>query len=339
MSTDILIRAPLGLLPVLIFLVVLLYMDSYKLVSLRAVLTVIAAGALMTVVAYFVNGYLLEQLQIDFASFTRYVSPLSEEILKAIVIVWLFRINRIGFLVDSAIMGFAVGTGFAFVENIYYLQSAGDAHVAVWIVRGFGTAIMHGGVVAIFAIMSQTLTERNMRINPLLYLPGLAVAAILHSAFNHFVLPPLQMTLCVVALLPPVLFVVFRKSAKHLHEWLEVDFDDDTHLLQQINSGEFVESKIGHFLNDLREMFSGPVVGDMLCYLRLYTELALRAKGVLMMRENGLDAPIGERTREKFTEMEYLEGSIGKTGVLALRPFLHMTRKDLWQLYILEDGT
>ena len=79
------------------------------------------------------------------------------------------------------------------------------------------------------------------------------------------------------------------------------------------------------------------MVVDMLCYLRLYTELALRAKGILMMRENGLDAPVGERTREKFVEMEFLEDSIGKTGVLAMRPFLHMTRKDLWQLYVLDD--
>jgi hypothetical protein len=75
----------------------------------------------------------------------------------------------------------------------------------------------------------------------------------------------------------------------------------------------------------------------MLCYLRLYTELALRAKGLLMMRENGLDAPVGERTRAKFEELAYLERSIGKTGVLAMKPFLHMTRKDLWQLYVLEN--
>ena len=238
---------------------------------------------------------------------------------------------------DSAIMGFAVGTGFSFAENLYYLQSAGDAHVAVWVVRGFGTAIMHGGVTAIFAIMSQTLTERHMKINLLRYLPGFIVAAVLHSAYNHFGLPPMQMTLAVLLVLPPVLYLVFRQSAAHLHEWLELDFDADAKLLQQINSGEFAASRIGSFLADLREKFEGPVIVDMLCYLRLYTELALRAKGVLMARENGLDAPIGERTREKFAEMKYLERSIGKTGVLAMRPFLHMTRKDLWQLYVLND--
>ena len=118
-----------------------------------------------------------------------------------------------------------------------------------------------------------------------------------------------------------------------------MDYDADVRLLSQINSGEFAESKLGRFLSDFRDKFDGPVVVDMLCYLRLYTELALRAKGVLMMRENGLDVSVGERTKAKFAEMEFLEGSIGKTGVLAMRPFLHMTRKDLWQLYVLEDQT
>ena len=121
-----------------------------------------------------------------------------------------------------------------------------------------------------------------------------------------------------------------------MHEWLEVDFDEDALFLEQINSGEFTESKIGRFLQDLKQKFSGTVVVDMLCYLRLYTELALRAKGLLMMRENGLDTPVGERTRAKFEEMRYLEKSIGKTGCLAMSPFLQMTRKDLWQLYVLE---
>ena len=80
---------------------------------------------------------------------------------------------------------------------------------------------------------------------------------------------------------------------------------------------------------------AAPVVADLLCYLRLHTELALRAKGVLLMRENGFDVPVDEATRDKFTELEYLEKSIGRTGLLVLKPMLHMRHKDLWQLYML----
>ena len=335
MSQDLLLLAPVGLLPVLIYLVMLVYMDSYKLVTLRGVLAAIAGGALLTVTAFFINTELREATGLSFSVYARYVGPLVEETLKALVIVWLFRTHRIGFLVDGAIFGFAVGAGFAVAENFFYLAMSEERNLAVWVVRGFGTAIMHGSVTAIFAIVSQALTERNMKINPLYYLPGLLLAVALHSLYNHFPLRPITMTMVLMVVVPPLLHLVFRLSAARIHRWLELDFDADALLLEQINSAEFSSSRIGRFLNDLRQAFDGPVVVDMLCYLRLYTELAMRAKGLLMARAAGLEVPVGERTREKFVELQYLEESIGKTGILAMRPFLHMERKDLWQLKVL----
>jgi len=336
MPIEILARAPVGLLPVLIFLVILVWMDSYKLVSLKSVLAVIVVGGLTAFAAMYLNGWLLNALGMELKPFSRYVSPLVEEGLKSLVIVYLFRSSRIGFLVDSAIMGFAVGAGFALVENYHYLQVYSSAGFGVWIVRGFGTAIMHGGVTAMFAIMSQTLTERQMKINPLFYVPGFVVAVFLHSIFNHFLVAPVLQTIGTLFILPPLLQLVFQRSAKSLHDWLELDFDADTDLIDMIESGEFSQSKIGLFLDDLREKFEGPIVVDMLCYLRVYTELAIRAKAALIARENGLEIPVGERTREKFQELHYLEKSIGKTGCLAMKPFLQIERKDLWQMHVID---
>jgi RsiW-degrading membrane proteinase PrsW (M82 family) len=334
-SIDLLARAPVGLLPVLIFLMILVYMDSYKLVSLKSVVVVIVLGGLTALAAMYINGWLLGVFDMPLKPYSRYVSPIVEESLKALVIIYLFRSNRVGFLVDSAIMGFAVGAGFALVENFQYLQIYSTASFAVWIVRGFGTAIMHGGVVAIFAIMSQTLTERQMKINPLLYLPGLAVAIFLHSIFNHFLVAPVLQTIGTLFILPPLLQLVFQRSSKALHDWLELDFDADANLIEMIDSGQFTESKIGQFLDDLRGKFEGPVLVDMLCYLRVYTELAIRAKAALIARENGIELPVGERTREKFEELHFLEESIGRTGCLAMKPFLQIERKDLWQMHVI----
>ena len=106
-------------------------------------------------------------------------------------------------------------------------------------------------------------------------------------------------------------------------------------MLASINSGQFTDSPVGQYLDTLKSTLEGPVVADVLCYLRLYTELALRAKAILMMRENGFDVPIDEETRAKFAEMRYLEQSIGRTGLLTIQPMLHMSHKDLWQLYML----
>ena len=155
--TELLPRLLTGFVPVLIFLGVLIYLDSYKLVRLRWVVFAIALGGAAAAVSYSINGMLLSRLAIDFTIYSRYVSPVVEESAKALVLIWFIRSQRTGFLVDASIFGFAVGTGFALLENAYYLRSLPDTHFVVWIIRGLGTAVMHGGTTAIFAIGSQLL--------------------------------------------------------------------------------------------------------------------------------------------------------------------------------------
>ena len=335
MSSELLVRALVALLPVLCFLAALLYLDSYKLVKLRAVVAVVAVGAVVAGAGYFVNGWLLGVLEIDFTTYTRYVAPPAEELLKGLVVVALILAHRVGFLVDAAIFGFAVGAGFAAVENLHYLGLAPDAGMGTWIVRGFGTAIMHGGATAIFAVMGLAMRDRSRRTGPAAFLPGFAVATVLHSAFNHLLFSPKLSTLAILVVLPPLLYAVFQRSEKTVGSWLGQGFDADTEMLELINSGRLSDSPVGQYLHTLKDRFRGPVVADLLCYLRLYTELALRAKGILLMRENGFEVPVDEATREKFTEMRFLEASIGRTGLLAIQPMLHMSHKDLWQLYML----
>jgi hypothetical protein len=284
---------------------------------------------------YLVNDYFLGLVDVNFTSYTRYISPFIEEVLKGTVVLALIRLNRIGFLVDAAIFGFAVGAGFAVIENMYILQVLPDTKIGVWIVRGFGTAIMHGGATAMFAVAGRALISQHRRLGMVAFLPGLIIASVTHSIFNHFFLSPLLTTLGVLVLLPVLMTAVFQQSEKSVEQWLDVGFDADTELLELINSGNLSDSKVGEYLHSLKEKFAGPIVADLLCYLRIHVELAIRAKGLLMMRESGFVNTAGEETRAKLEEMRYLEKSIGTTGKLAIRPFLQMSRKDLWQFYVL----
>ncbi|MEO8537933.1 MAG: PrsW family glutamic-type intramembrane protease [Betaproteobacteria bacterium] len=336
MTVNLALSVAVGLLPVLGFLAALVYLDSYKLVRLRVVIAIVAAGVAVAYVCYFVNGYLWGASRLDFTSFSRYVGPLVEELGKALVIVGLLRARRIGFLVDAAIAGFAVGTGFALVENIYYQQLVPDAGLGTWIVRGFGTAIMHGGTTAIFAVTSLSLKEHARRVPLAAFVPGFLMAVALHSAFNHLTSSPRAATLAVLVVLPPVMMFVFQRSERAVAGWLGHGFDADAQMLESITSGSFPDSPAGQYLASLRTRFEGGVVADLLCYLRLHAELALRAKGILMMRESGFDAALDEATREKFVEMRYLERSVGKTGRLAVVPLLYASDKDVWQFKMLE---
>jgi len=333
--TEFIPRLLAGFLPVLIFLGVLIYLDSYKLVRLRWVILTMALGGVAAAASYTINGMLLSRLAMDFTTYSRYVSPVVEESAKALVLIWFIRSQRTGFLVDASIFGFAVGTGFALLENAYYLRSIPDTHLVVWVLRGLGTAVMHGGTTSIFAMGSQLLAEFKSPKKVSIFLPGLLAAMVLHSLFNHLFFSPVFSTLATLVVFPLLIFVVFDKSEESLRNWLEVGFDADTELLELMNSGRLSESKVGKYLQSLREKFSGEVVMDLLCYLRIHLELSLRAKGILMMREAGFDAEPDEETRALFQEMNYLEKSIGKTGKLALLPFLHVSGKELWQLYMI----
>ena len=331
MTANLVLHALLGLLPVCCFLAGLVYLDSYKLVPMRWVLTAIALGCISTLVSYPINVVGLELLDIDFITFTRYIAPFIEEALKALIIVALIRRNRIGFLVDAAIFGFAVGAGFAIFENLFYLQTRPEMQLGTWIVRGFGTAIMHGGATAIFAIVTHTLAGQKVTRGKAIFVPGFVVAVLVHSVFNHFFVAPIINTMVVLVALPLLLTIIFQQSEKSVSDWLGMGFDADTELIELINSGEFSVSKVGRYLHSLTEKFEGPVVVDLLCYLRLHTELSMRAKGVLMMRESGF------LNKPKLEELKFLESSIGTTGLLAIKPFLKMSQKDLWQFYMLSS--
>jgi RsiW-degrading membrane proteinase PrsW (M82 family) len=327
----------ISILPVSLFLGALVLIDSYKLVALRAILLSVAAGLAAALASYAVNVTLRPALGLDFSRYSMYVAPVVEESLKAAFVVSLLLRNRVGFVVDAAIHGFAIGTGFASVENLYYLQVNPGATVWAWIVRGFGTAIMHGGVTAIVAMVSKTLQDRAGAFRVYLLLPGLGVAVVLHSLYNHFLLHPLLATALIVLVVPILSVAVFQQSERETKAWVGAGFDTDLELLRVVRSGQVSGTPVGRYLTTLRDRFAPEVIVDMMCLLRLRAELAIRAKGVLMMREAGFEAPPDPALKDTFAELRYLEQSIGRTGLLALAPFLHTDTRDLWQLHLLSE--
>ena len=336
MSTDVLMRAPIALLPVLLFLAGLVQLDGYKLVRMRMMIALVATGALAAGLSSVLNNLAFAHFHGSFVTYSRYVSPWIEESLKAALLVFLIRTRRVGLPVDAGIAGFAIGTGFAVVENLYYLAARPHTVLAVQVIRGFGTAIMHGGTAAILAMISNTLYERRPSGGLHLLLPGLFAAVALHTGYNYLLVRPALATLATLLVLPFVIYLVFDHSERILRKWIEVDLDSDVKRLEAISTGRFLDSPSGRYLRALRDRFKGEQLADMLCYLRVHGELAVRAKGVLLLREAGMpDLPIDTETGARLAELGQLERAIGKTGMLALRPLMMATGKEIWQLTLL----
>jgi hypothetical protein len=76
----------------------------------------------------------------------------------------------------------------------------------------------------------------------------------------------------------------------------------------------------------------------MLCLLQLTIELSVRAKSDLLFREVGLELAPDPKLGAQLKELKYLEKSIGPTGMLAVRPLLSQTPRDLWETHRLAQA-
>ena len=327
-----------GLLPVALYLMALVVMDSYKLVRVQAVLLAVVAGFAALLICNYLNPWVMDLTGTGAFTFSRYLAPVIEEIFKAAFLVYLFSRQRIGFLVDAAIFGFAAGAGFGILENIFYLSLIPDAQLFTWVLRGCGTALMHGSTTAIFAVLVQNNLERRDTLGIGHVLGALGVSIMLHSMYNHFLVSPVLTALGLVLGVPLITYAIYHRSEKALEKWLGAGFDADSEMLAIINAGKVSDTRIGAYLMSLRDRFAPEVVADIICLLRIQIELAIEAKGILMLRKEGYDIEPGPDLQVKVEELHFLEKNIGATGRLAVMPLRKSGGRDSWQKHLLKQG-
>lgn len=112
--------------------------------SSRGVMIFILIGIGTALFISEVNGLFLNLLKNDTAFVTTTITPVTEEIVKALPVLiyaFVFTDKRDKLITAS----FAVGIGFALFENTYILtQTAANVTIGWAIIRGFSTALMHG---------------------------------------------------------------------------------------------------------------------------------------------------------------------------------------------------
>lgn len=339
MEFDLFLKMLMAVVPVLAFLAVFSQLDVFDLISTKVIVLLVFVGAGVAICSLGVNSVLLDNVAISFQEFSRYVAPGIEECLKAIPIIFLFHHNRLGYKLDAGIAGFAVGAGFAMVENGWFLTHLADANLASWLVRGFGTAIMHGGTTAIFALIAHEMTERQAEggsdaysFNFLYFIPGLGAVYIIHSAFNHFSDRPLLTMVMTFLLVPLVLFLTFAFNEKATGKWLAEDSDAHRKLLDDIKSGEFARSKAGQAI---KEIVGKSIIGnldDVFAYMKLKTELILRAEELILASQEDELTDAGEEELEMFERLMVLEGRIGPVTLMKIERHTGFSRNDLWEL-------
>ena len=334
----------IALVPVLLLLTIFVWFDAFKLMTLREILLLLLLGGFAAVASYPVSGRLLDAFPLGFSNYSRFVAPWIEETIKGVVIVALFRMNRIGFKLDAVISGFAVGAGFSVIENIIYLVRLSEYGAGTWLVRGLGTAVMHGDTLAILAATAHEFAERetreaagDFRFNLLWFVPGYLAAVAIHTAFNQFPDRPLLAMLGASLFAPIAILGIFQFGTSEAQQWLEAEYKAHKAQLEALKAGGWPEGPAASRVVALAGRLGPTAESHVRRYWEVLAGLVIEAEETLLEEAGGDVKFDKEKIRGAFGELHALQTALGRTTFAELRRLLPFSRNDYWELSELEE--
>ena len=302
-------------------------------------LVLLLLGGVGAIAAYPVSGRLLDALPIGFSLYSRFVAPWIEEAIKAIIMIVLFRMNRIGYKLDAVISGFAIGAGFSVVENIIYLTIFPNYATGTWLVRGFGTAIMHGTTLAILAAIAHEFAERETRaaagdfdFSLLWFLPGYGVAVALHTAFNQFPDRPLIAMLGAVLVAPIALIGILSFGTAEAERWLKAEYSDHKAQLEALRAGRWPDGSAGKKIAALAERLDAQAATRIRRYWELQAWLVAEAEETMIEEAEGDAVFDPAQVHAAIAELDGLRRALGRSTYAALQALLPFSRNDYWEV-------
>src|SRR5574344_1623887 len=210
----------ISIIPIFIYIIVLLGLDSFYIVKKYLLAFVITSGAISSVLAFALLNSIGE---------SNISASFIEELFKGIVILVMVMRKKIAFFIDAAIF------------------------------RGLGTSIMHMGMTGIVAVLLIMLSDRiknnghSNKIIPLIFPLILLPSAILHYMYNQFYVNPHIMLAIILATLTLIFALLAYYNDKCINKWIDISVNEDITLLSNIQSGNFASTKAGKYLLLVKE--------------------------------------------------------------------------------------
>ena len=328
-----------ALIPVIVLLAMFIWLDAFELMNMKEISALLALGALAALAAWPVSGGLLDTLPIGFSLYSRFIAPWIEEAIKAVIMIVLFRMNRIGYKLDAVISGFAIGAGFSVVENIFYLTMFPQYNTGTWLVRGFGTATMHGTTLAVLAAIAHEFAERETReaagdfdFHLYWFIPGYGAAVALHTLFNQFPNRPLTAMMGAMLTAPLLLIGILSFGTAEAQRWLEKEYKEHRAQLAALRAGRWPDGPVGEKIAALAGRLDSEGSKRVHRYWELQAWLVAEAEETLMEEAAGEAVFDPAEIRAAIAELEGLKRALGRSTFTALKALLPFSRNDYWEV-------
>ena len=172
-------------------------------------------GIVVSVFAGEVNGVLSKVLSMDLYSITVIVTPVSEELLKALpILYYALVISDKRERLFTASM--AIGIGFAVLENAYYLVNYVDFSMIEAVIRAFGAGLMHGMCTLLVGV-GISFVKKKRKLFAVGTFGLLSTAIVYHGVYNILIQSKFSTVGALLPIATYIPFVIWRIKYRKIH--------------------------------------------------------------------------------------------------------------------------
>ena len=170
-------------------------------------------GIFVSVFASEVNGLLSNLLSMDTYSMTVIVTPVSEELLKALpVLYYAVVISDKRERLFTASM--AIGIGFALLENAYFLLNSDNFTIIIAIIRAFGAGLMHGMCTLLVGV-GISFVKKKSKMFAVGTFGLLSTAIVYHGIYNILIQSEFSIVGALLPIATYIPFLILRLCVKN----------------------------------------------------------------------------------------------------------------------------
>ena len=179
----------------------------------RLPISFMLVGIFVSVFVAEINGLLRSFLLMDNFKFTIIVTPITEEILKALpILIYAMMISDKKETLFTVAM--ATGIGFAVLENAYYLLNDYSFNMVDAIIRAFGTGLMHGMCTLLVGV-GISFAKKRRKIFVVGVFALLSTAITYHGIYNMLVQSPYEVVGFLLPIITYIPFLIWRLKIKN----------------------------------------------------------------------------------------------------------------------------
>jgi RsiW-degrading membrane proteinase PrsW (M82 family) len=319
----------------LLFLGFIHTFDVYQTGQFHIILKCLFWGGVAFAPATFANWALTRFWLTNQDAITHFAAPIYEEIFKGLILLYLVRRAKFNYSVDGAIYGFAVGTGFAVVENFFYIYPNISVASQIAFHRVFLANLVHAFSSATIGITLGISRLETPKLRWWIPTFGLLLAIGQHMLFNNLIgREEIHPVVFFLPVLPGILFIfyIMQHGKRQAQGWIKEKLGMDN----RVTRGEVALidrlAAPDDPLYPVVERFGIGTASKVEKLLYLQAHIGIKSKALDGLRGNDtIYKAVEAEINEMRTKMKKIQNEIGVYPMLFIRGLFTAEMASVWE--------